>query len=286
MTTAIAQDFYCYHTVHQPLAGPAEFGPEHLQLYREQGFIAIENVFTPREIEAAKQAMRGLIDEADPDIVSFEPAIDIGALPQPERAQYARRLFRFVQHSPVLQELSEDPTLLSIVRQLAGEEVRLLQDMALMKPAHAGSEKPWHQDTAYFLIDPPEKVIGTWTALDHATAENGCMHVVPGSHRAGPLPHYHDRDCMLPDDPARSAQDVMVPLAPGGVLFFSGLLHHGTPPNTSPTARWALQYHYAGLSCRPLTHDEHGAHFHDAHGAATCAHASTEAMRRMPSTGN
>jgi phytanoyl-CoA hydroxylase len=112
---------------------------------------------------------------------------------------------------------------------------------------------------AYFGWGPPEKIVGVWIALDPATPENGCMHVLPGTHRAGPVPHTHDRDCQIPDARVEVEKDVLVPLAPGGALFFSALLHHGTPPNDSPHRRWALQYHYAGVSCERMDRREHAA---------------------------
>jgi phytanoyl-CoA hydroxylase len=52
-------------------------------------------------------------------------------------------------------------------------------------------------------------------------------------------------------------RDVIVPLEPGGVLFFSSLLHHGTPPNRSSSRRWALQYHYRADSAVPINRREH-----------------------------
>jgi phytanoyl-CoA hydroxylase len=65
-------------------------------------------------------------------------------------------------------------------------------------------------------MEPLELILGTWTALDEATPENGCMHVIPGSHTLGPKPHYHERDCQLPDDVVESQRSIMVPLKPGG----------------------------------------------------------------------
>jgi phytanoyl-CoA hydroxylase len=123
---------------------------------------------------------------------------------------------------------------------------------------------------AYFLLDPPDGVLGTWIALDEATAENGCMHVIPGSHREGPRPHYHDRDCQLPDEDVRVDRDVMIPLAPGGVLFFHSLLHHGTPPNHSASRRRALQFHFASVHCRKMDAAGHAELFADRLGAAGC----------------
>ena len=85
---------------------------------------------------------------------------------------------------------------------------------------------------------------GVWIALDEATYENGCMHVIPGSHNEGPIPHVRRRDWQICDSHVARARDVVVPLAPGSALFFDGLLHHGTPENRTATRRRALQFHY------------------------------------------
>jgi phytanoyl-CoA hydroxylase len=89
------------------------------------------------------------------------------------------------------------------------------------------------------------------------------MHVIPGSHKLGPMPHYHDRDCQLPDDRIDVDADVVVPLKPGGVLFFSGLIHHGTPPNQSAARRRAVQLHFAGADVRRIDAKRHAELFHE-----------------------
>jgi phytanoyl-CoA hydroxylase len=61
-----------------------------------------------------------------------------------------------------------------------------------------------------------------------------------------------------------------VPLKPGGVLFVHGLLHHGTPLNSSDDRRRALQFHYAAHSTRTPTDDEHATLFRDNGGYASC----------------
>jgi len=76
---------------------------------------------------------------------------------------------------------------------------------------------------------------------------------------AAPVPHVHARDCQIADERVAVQKQIMVPLAPGGALFFSALLHHGTPPNDSPLRRWAVQYHYAGESAEPIDEAQHAA---------------------------
>jgi phytanoyl-CoA hydroxylase len=144
------------------------------------------------------------------------------------------------------------------VHDIIGKGARMIQDMALLKPPFRGSEKPWHQDAAYFDWTPLNGIVGAWIALDQATVDNGCMQVIPGSHLAGPAPHFHIRDCQIEDAHVRVQRAVSIPLAPGGVLLFSGLLHHGTPPNLSAARRRALQFHYAAANCTRMTIEQHG----------------------------
>jgi ectoine hydroxylase-related dioxygenase (phytanoyl-CoA dioxygenase family) len=177
-----------------------------------------------------------------------------------------RKIWTFCQADSRLAGLAASDRLVPPLDQLIGPGHRMIQDMALLKPPFRGSEKPWHQDTAYFDYTPLGGVIGVWIALDEATVENGCMQIVPTSHLAGPAQHYHVRDCQLRDGAVDPAQAVVVPLKPGGALFFSGLIHHGTPPNFSGDRRRALQFHYAAANCTRMGIREHAQLFDD-HGA-------------------
>jgi phytanoyl-CoA hydroxylase len=120
--------------------------------------------------------------------------------------------------------------------------------MALIKPPLIGREKPWHQDFAYFNLPLGTPVVGVWIALDEALIENGCMHVIPDSHRDGPVVHFQRRDWQICDTDVNVRQVVAVPLQPGSCLLFDGLLHHGTPPSQSRLRRRAVQYHYKPAS--------------------------------------
>lgn len=270
VTNPPERPLYRADRVHVPLPSPAGVDDAALEHYRCEGFLAVENVFSPAEIRAAHDGVSDVIAVGDPKVIQFEPSMKATELDPAKREAAVRKLMWFVDSEPRLKALSASESLVSIARRLLGSDVRLIQDMGLLKPPHIGSEKPWHQDTAYFKLQPLEKIIGCWVALDPATPANGCMHVIKGSHLKGPRPHYHDRDCQLPDDVVDVEHDVVVPLKPGGVLFFSGLLHHGTPPNVSPLRRRALQFHYASVDCTPLDAQTHERHFHDAKGFAGC----------------
>jgi phytanoyl-CoA hydroxylase len=266
----IAQRLYRSDRISKPLPGVDAFNEASLEQYRRDGFIAIENVFTPAEVSSAIDGIRQLIIDGNPSIIQFEEAGRNKELSPDERAAYVRKCMWFCKHEARLNALAAHPKLLQVVKSLVGSDVALLQDMALLKPPLVGREKPWHQDSAYFKYGPASLIVGTWTALDEATVENGCMHVIPGSHLEGGKAHYHDRDCQLPDDIVTVEKDVCVPLKAGGVLFFSSLIHHGTPPNRSAKSRKAVQLHYRSVNAQELTPDEFSHMFHDSKGVAGC----------------
>jgi phytanoyl-CoA hydroxylase len=253
----------------------ARLAPEDLTRFRDDGYLALEGVLSPADVVASLGALRDLVLDRvrySGVWVQQEPFFSGGG----EDARAAdpelrvRKLAYFVKAEPRLAAMAAHPRLSAILDQLIGARHRLIQDMALLKPPFKGSEKPWHQDNAYFDWTPLDGVIGVWIALDEATVENGCMQIVPGSHRAGPSPHYHVRDCQLPDDRIAREDIHVVPLKPGGALFFSALLHHGTPANLSAQRRRALQFHYTSALCRRMTFEEHMAYFRDGAFYAGC----------------
>ena len=81
------------------------------------------------------------------------------------------------------------------------------------------SKKVSPQDNAYFAVTPLDAIVGVWIALDHATAENGCMHLIEGGHKLGAFQHHHDKDCEIEAERFSSTNVVPVELEPGGVLF-------------------------------------------------------------------
>lgn len=253
---------YRYERIAAADTVPADITDDHVESFRRDGFIAFENVLNPGEVAEARAALSHLILGKVPDYKGLEPEAEHReiwpTLTPEERADRIRKVWLFSEYEPRLKWVgTQHPAIQKILTRLLGETPHMIQDMALLKPPHVGREKPWHQDMAYFRWGPPEKILGIWIALDPATAENGCMHVLPGTHREGPVPHYHLRDCQIEDDRVETERDVIVPLAPGGVLFFSSLLHHGTPPNRSSNRRWALQYHYRAESAMPINRREH-----------------------------
>ena len=231
-----------------------------IEYFHQYGYLVINDAFSPTEVEDALAGMTHLMDGKCPDFraIQFEPKLtkQKNKMEGQERRDAIRKVFRFVDHEPRLNAMAIHSGLLGVLEQMMGDTPQLFQDMGLVKPPRYGSEKPWHQDCAYFNLPEGTTVVGVWIALDEATPENGCLHIIPGSHIEGPMVHFKRRDWQICDTDVPVARDTMVPLKPGGCLFWHGLTHHGSPVNQSDQGRRALQFHYKPASIGEITTQE------------------------------
>jgi phytanoyl-CoA hydroxylase len=260
--------------VAQSVEGFGAITEEHIEFFHDHGYLSVENAFTQAEIDDALAGLLDLIDGANPDFkeIQFEAeARDrLATIPREEKQDLVRKLMSFAEYEPRLKALSAHPALLATVTRLIDAPPVLFQDMALLKPPMIGREKPWHQDNAFFNLAMDAPIVGVWIAIDEAMRENGCMHVIPGSHRHGPVPHFQRRDWQICDTDVALADVIAVPLKPGGLLFFHGLIHHGTPASTSPLRRRALQYHYKPADLGDIPEEERLAVFGSEGKDVTC----------------
>ena len=95
------------------------------------------------------------------------------------------------------------------------------------------------------------------------------MHALPGQY--GPLRHHHTFDCEIVADQIQPQHAMPVPLKAGGVMYFSAMLPHQSPPNHSAQMRRALQFQYRTISAQKVSREEHGKVFAESDGRpASC----------------
>ncbi len=254
-------DLYRFDTAADGISGGfAAVTEADIEYFHQYGYLVINDAFSATEVSDALAGMTYLMDGKCPEFraIQFEPSLAKAKdeMEGQDRRDAIRKIFRYVNHEPRLNAVATHPGLLDVLERMMGDTPQLFQDMALVKPPLHGSEKPWHQDCAYFNLPEGTTVVGVWVALDEATAENGCMHVIPGSHDEGPMIHFKRRDWQICDTDVPVGRDTMVPLKPGGCLFWHGLTHHGSPANQSEQRRRALQLHYKPASSGEVTTQE------------------------------
>lgn len=258
LAKTIASTLYRYDQVEQDrIPTLQDMTEEHVGQFWSRGYLVVDQALSQEEVDRSKEAIMDILSGHHSDIkIQFvRPRSELKTLEEVELA--ARKINSFVDHEPRLHDIAYQPAVLETLRKLFGEEAKIAQDQAILKPPSGGAEKPWHQDMAYGPLAYDKAVIGLWFALDPAELDNGCMHVIPYSHREGGAPHFSVRDWQLCDRAILVEHDIAVPLKPGGVLIFHGLLHHGTPPNFSAKRRRSLQVHYAPESAVKLAPKEY-----------------------------
>jgi phytanoyl-CoA hydroxylase len=226
--------------------------------FQRDGFVVARGLFGNAEVAAfidhfmalrARQSWPGDMVPMDP--VSSDPL-----------RRYPR-MVHMHRWDPVSMQWMIDRRLQAWLSALTGEPPFAVQTMLYFKPPGARGQA-LHQDQ-YYLRVKPGRCIAAWLALDDTDEENGCMQVVTGSHNLPLL-------CTKEADPERSFTDVEVQtpesmrtepleMAAGDVLFFDGLLIHGSFPNTSDHRfRRSLIGHYVTADARRIADFFHPVH--------------------------
>ena len=147
-------------------------------------------------------------------------------------------------------ELARDPDVLDVVSQVLGDDIILWGCHVFCKPGGTGLETPFHQDGHYWPIRPLATCT-VWIALDRSDRENGCLQVIPGSHRSRELiDHAHEdrQDLVLSQRADAGAFDgaaaVALELEPGQMSLHDVYMVHGADANRSPHRRAGVALRY------------------------------------------
>ena len=146
-------------------------------------------------------------------------------------------------------DMASEPEIVSRVESLIGSDMAIFGTKFFPKLAGGGTSVHWHQDNYYFDSDS-EQIISCGIYLEDADTSNGCLRVIPGSHKEGMAEHNLSGDTSAKgfkvEIDASKAVDV---ICPGGtVVLFSANLLHGTNDNESDTSsgrsRFSTAWHY------------------------------------------
>jgi len=152
--------------------------------------------------------------------------------------------------SSTMLDIARLPAVLDVLVEVIGPNVKMMQSMLFIK-SEGKPGQAWHQDEAH-IPTRDRSLTAVWIALDDATVENGCLWVIPGSHRSGVLHPVREQndprfDCTQEayDFGYREDDAVPVELPAGAALVFDGYLLHRSLPNTGNHGmRRALVNHY------------------------------------------
>jgi hypothetical protein len=217
----------------------ARLSANEIESYRERGVI-VPGLRLP---DAKLAVLRGTLECLIADNPGVRPERLVSVHIEGENSEGVRG-------SRIFLELARDPDILDLVQQLIGPDIILWGCQIFCKPGGDGMEVPWHQDGQYWPIRPLATCT-VWVALDPSTHANGCLRVIPGSHRnkriyehlredrddlvlkQAVLPELLDEDCALD-----------VEIEPGEMSLHDVYLIHGSKQNRSGQRRAGVAIRY------------------------------------------
>lgn len=218
--------------------------------FAEQGYLIVEDLLDADEITAARHEidrLHGLAVERKAAGNAPDFQLEPYANRQEENGRpVLRKIENTGTYSTFFADLAAHPRLLRQVQNLLGSDLLLFRSTLMLKPAFHGSAHALHQDSAYWPMRPPT-LLTVSIALTDATAANGCIRVIPGSHTWG----LQDWGAITRADNAPTDRtdidldaQIEVPLRAGSAVFFHSLMAHGSDANTSDKPRNTALYAY------------------------------------------
>jgi phytanoyl-CoA hydroxylase len=200
------------------------------EAYERDGYVVVENLFSQAEIASFKAEINSITSKRNEDGNrgnNFSTGVYVGLAKQ----------------SGMLQVLATDQRIAdALYAAMDVEEILFLSDKVVAKDAEKDFPSPWHQDWSYWY---GSHKVSVWIALDDATPENGCLKMIPGSHRLVVEHAVHNNDKegfnhRILESEFDFNKSVDIAAKAGTAVIFHDLTIHSSYPNTTGKDRWAL----------------------------------------------
>lgn len=208
------------------------------EIFSEQGYVVLNNVFTKEEVEKNRKACAKLINLAEKN-----PSDIFCNYYMPHRTDQGA-LYDVYQRDPAIRNIIQSPKLIERLQDIYAREFYLFENSIVYKPRGKDNEVPWHQDYMYMTNDPDKVIV--WAPVDDVSEENGCMYVIPGSHKYGAKEYYvaqgetHAKRTRVTQEELESA--IPVPMKAGDVLVFHQFLLHSSKKVDSTLPRRSIRF--------------------------------------------
>jgi len=212
--------------------------PEQIKHFREKGFAF------PFDAISAEEA-RGYIERLD----SYDEVL----------GEEAQRQLKIKAHvaAPWITALARNPKILDAVESVIGPDILLFGASMFSKRGPDSRFVSWHQDAAYYGLDPQEEVT-CWVGLTDADEDNGCMRVMPGSHLGADAEHEetYDPQNMLGRGQTIHGVDeskaAYMPVKAGQFSMHHERTWHASSPNPSTRRRVGIAFFYMPAHTRSI----------------------------------
>ncbi|MBT3294871.1 MAG: phytanoyl-CoA dioxygenase family protein [Verrucomicrobia bacterium] len=235
-----------------------ELTTDQVDRFERDGFVNGGQLLTDAEVESLRGELERVIEEDRRSGKSG--ALNVANLKSSETPII--QIVNIWMGSDPFRDVMMRQDLGKVARELMGsQEVRIWHDQIQYKPSGNGGVNMWHQDWPYWpSLSAPEQVTA-WVALDEVDMDNGCMSMVPGSHKWGKqidfLHALNDFESMPETLDGKRLEVVPCPVKKGEVHFHHALTWHGSHANTSGRSRRAIAFHYMNEKTRFVAGAQH-----------------------------
>jgi hypothetical protein len=222
--------------------------------YQRQGYLRLGVVLDAAQIVALQQRIDAIM-LGEIHYPSLQYQLDTGGayeeLPDPDArgagATLKYRKLQGLEADPLVRDVITRPLFRDICSRHYGAHtsISIFRAMLMNKPASQGTHLPWHQDGGDVWKLDRDPLVTTWIALDPATRQNGCVQVIPGTHRLGLLTT--TGSTVRPEDVERHCPEEAIEyleIEAGECLLLHNWLVHRSDVNRTDTPRRALSACY------------------------------------------
>ncbi len=248
MVTDLAQR---HHLINDLFARPTtralwnryRLSAEQVAHYHEYGYVAGIRLLDDAQVEQLRRELATLVDGQHP---SHELFYEFHSNESPDPSRVLFHALGAWRITAGFHDVLWNPALVMAASQLLDGAVRFWHDQLFCKPAQHGGVVAWHQDYSYWTRTQPMAHLTCWIGLDDATADNGCLQYIPGSHRWPLLPvtglagDMHAIDSVLSVEQRAAFKPFAIELKKGEAAFHHPLLVHGSYENRTERPRRAV----------------------------------------------
>ena len=236
------------------------FTPQAVSSFQKDGYIIqrglVPDLYVQRILDIAKRD--AALHYGD---IEYEVDVQYPGAPSSVEAEGGRTIRRLKQafsRDPVFSQLVKEPFLLNRLRQLVGPPVVMPlahHNCIMTKHPKYSSDTGWHQDIRFWSFANSE-LVNAWVALGDETLKNGCLRLLPGTHRMQLQPGQLDKESFFREDVEqnREALDsaVTAELRRGDVLFFHARCFHAATRNFSENTKYSAVFTFRSLDNPPI----------------------------------
>ena len=234
---------------------------EQVASYQREGYVAVPRLLDRAQVDALRRVTDSFLERSR-SVAKSDGVFDLDPR-HTATAPVLRRIKNPADNDPLYRWVAFDSPIPDIVTELLGPSIRFHHSKLNMKGSLLGAAVEVHQDAAFYPHSNDD-VLAVGLLLDDATAANGAMAVLPGSHR-GPIHTHYDTQgrfvgCMRDDEVARldRSRAVLLELPAGSIHIHHYRLVHWSAPNTSTAERRLLINSYTAADAVSFMPDSTG----------------------------